>query len=181
MKFLQGHWTFLGPGSEDKWYGDSHDQKGQWNCTANKMEQRFKEIGQLVFKRTSALSRGILMQRKGRRTIHVNGDSMNRELLFQTAHPANQPSTHGAAANRCRQFGLTEEEKGRVAIPVDNKFLTMVEPEEVDLLVSPPTQALGNSFHALEKKRQLTQLCEKSLLPTSCDRREDVQNSTGWG
>ena len=35
MKFLPGHWTFLGPGSEEKWCGDSHDQKGQWNCTAN--------------------------------------------------------------------------------------------------------------------------------------------------
>ena len=27
MKFLPGHWTFLGPSSEEKWYGDSHDQK----------------------------------------------------------------------------------------------------------------------------------------------------------
>ena len=25
MNFLQGHWTFLGPGSGNKWYGDSHD------------------------------------------------------------------------------------------------------------------------------------------------------------
>ena len=81
------------------------------------------------------------------------------ELPFQTAHPANQPSAHGAAANRC-QFGLTEEENGRVANPVDNKILTMVEPEEVDLLVSLPTQALGNrmkgsvSFQFLEKKEQ---------------------------
>ena len=28
MKFSQGHWTFLGPGSEEKWYGSSScDQK----------------------------------------------------------------------------------------------------------------------------------------------------------
>ena len=27
MRFLQGHRTFQGPGSEEKWYGDSHDQK----------------------------------------------------------------------------------------------------------------------------------------------------------
>ena len=25
MRFLQGHWRFLGRGSEEKWYGDSHD------------------------------------------------------------------------------------------------------------------------------------------------------------
>ena len=82
MKFLQGHWTFLIPGSEEKWYRDSHDQKGQWNCTANKMVQRFKETGHPVFKSTSALSRGILKQRKGRCTIHFNGLSINTELLF---------------------------------------------------------------------------------------------------
>ena len=35
MKFLQGFWTFLGPGSEKRWYGDSHD--GQWARTANKI------------------------------------------------------------------------------------------------------------------------------------------------
>ena len=29
MKYLQGHWTFLGPGSDEKWHGDSHDQKRQ--------------------------------------------------------------------------------------------------------------------------------------------------------
>ena len=51
---------------------------------SQQMAQRFKETGHLVFKSTSALSRGILKQRKGRRTIHFNGDSMNTELLFQT-------------------------------------------------------------------------------------------------
>ena len=74
MRFLQRHWTFLGPGSEEKWYGDSHDQKGQWNCTASNMVQRFKETSHRIFKSTSALSRGIWMQRRARCTIHTNGD-----------------------------------------------------------------------------------------------------------
>ena len=33
---------------------------------------------------------------------------------------------------------MTNEEKERVAILVDNKILTVVEPEEVEMLVSPP-------------------------------------------
>ena len=65
----------------------------------------------------------------------------NTELLFQTVHSVNQLSVYGAVANWCYQFGLTEEEKGRVAILVDNKIWTMVEPEEVELLASPPTHA----------------------------------------
>ena len=148
------------------------------------MVQRFKGTGHPVFKSTSALSRGIVKQKKGRITTHFNGDSFNTELLFQTVHSVNQ--LHGAVANWCHLFALTEEEEGQVGIVVvDDKKLTMVEPEKVELLVSPPTQALGNrmqggavSFQTLEKNIQLTQLCEKSLLPTSCDRREDVQKST---
>ena len=114
------------------------------------MVQRFKESGHPVFRSTSAFSRGILKQDKGKRTIHFNGDSMNTELLFQTIHHV----SHGAVTDWCHQFGLTEKEKGRVSLPVDNKMLTVV----VELLVSPPTQALGNrrqgnvlSFKALEK------------------------------
>ena len=62
MKFLQGQWTFVGPGTEEKWYGSSHD--GQWDRTANKMVQQFKETGHPIFTATRALSRGILKQRK---------------------------------------------------------------------------------------------------------------------
>ena len=51
-KFSPRHWTFLGPGSEKRWCGDSHC--GQWDRTANKMVQQFKEIGQPVFIITSA-------------------------------------------------------------------------------------------------------------------------------
>ena len=143
MMFLQGHWTFLGPGSEKSWYGDSHDQKRQRNCTANKMVQRFKETGRTFFQSTSDLSRGILKQRKGKCTIHFSGDSTNRALLFLTVHSVNQLSVHGAVANWCHQFALTEEER-RVATLVETKKLPMVEPEEVELLVFRPTQAPGN-------------------------------------
>ena len=59
-RFLPRHWTFLGPGSEKKWYGNSYD--GQWNCTVNKMVQQFKETGHLIFTATSAVSRGKLKE-----------------------------------------------------------------------------------------------------------------------
>ena len=95
----------------------------------------------------------------------------NTELLFQPVHFVNQLSVYGAVANWCYQFAFTDEEKGRVAIPVDNKILTMVEPEEVELLVYLPTQAPGNrmqggalSFQKMEKKKQLTLFWEKAFF-----------------
>ena len=63
-RFLPGRWTFLCPGSEKKWYGSSYD--GQWDRTANKMVQQFKETGHPIFTATSALSRGMLTQRRGK-------------------------------------------------------------------------------------------------------------------
>ena len=56
----------------------------------------------------------------------------------------NQLSIYGAVANWCHQFGLPEEEKGRAHSSVDNKMLTSVQPEEVQLKVSPASMTPGN-------------------------------------
>ena len=87
-----------------------------------------------------------LKEKEGRETIHFNGYPANTELLFQTDYSVNRLSIYVAVANWCQQFGLTEEEKGRVNLSVDNKILTCVPPEEVQLLVSPLTKASGNSL-----------------------------------
>ena len=108
-------------GREVVWRSSCHAQKGQWNCTADKMVQRFKATGHLILKGISALSREILKQKKGKTSIHFNGDSMNKELLFQTLHSVNRLCVSGAVASWCYQFGSTEEEKGRTCTLVDNK------------------------------------------------------------
>ena len=108
-------------------------RKGNGIVTAAKMVQRFKETGHPVFKSISALSRGILMQKKGKTSIHFNVDSMNTQFLFQTIHSVNQFSFYGAVANWCHQFGSTEEGKGRTTTAVDNKILTKLKTEEVQL------------------------------------------------
>ena len=81
-KFSQGHWTFLGPGDEKKWYGKAkYAPEGKWDSAPSQMVQRFKETGHPVFTSASALSRGILRMLKGKETIHFNGDAMNTELF----------------------------------------------------------------------------------------------------
>ena len=66
------------------------------------------------------------------------------------------------------------EEKGRASNLVDTTILTKLKTEEVQFLVFPPTQATGNrtrekvlSFDELTGKIQLTQVCERNLLPIS--------------
>ena len=103
---------------------------------------------------------------------------MNTELLLQTVHSVKQISVYAAVTDWCYQFvGLANEEKEQVAIPVSN-FLTMVETEEVEMLVSPPNLALRNkmqgsaSFRILEKRVQMTQLCGEELLDNLLESKE---------
>ena len=116
---------------------------GEWDSTAKEMVQRFKETGHPVF---SALSRGILKRKKGEETMHFNGDSSNTELLFRIVHSVNQLSIYGSVANWCEQFGLTEGEKGREHLSVNKSILISVKSHEVQVLVSPPKMASGNSL-----------------------------------
>ena len=60
-----GQWSFLGPGSEKKWYSISEDSpQGEWDRTAEKMVT-LAESGHPVFRATSPLSRGQLKSKGG--------------------------------------------------------------------------------------------------------------------
>ena len=76
------------------------------------------------------------------------------------------------------------KKKNMPLFPWTMEFLTMVEREELEMLVSLPNLAVENkmqgsaSFRILEKRVQMTQLCEKALLSASCDSRKLLPNST---
>ena len=111
-RFSQGHWTFLCPGDEKKWYGTlPNTPEGKRDSTVTQMVERFKDTCHPVFKSINASSRGILKKNNNRDTIHFNADASNKELLFRIIHSVNQLSMYGAVSNRCKQFGLTEEER----------------------------------------------------------------------
>ena len=55
----RGHWSFLGAGSEKKWYG-TYDCKpdGSWGRTGEKMLLNFAGSGHPIFRGPSAFERG---------------------------------------------------------------------------------------------------------------------------
>ena len=65
-RFSPGRWSFLGPGSEKKWYStrDSKPQ-GEWDRVAELMMLKFGESKHPVFRSTSPLSRGVLKSKGG--------------------------------------------------------------------------------------------------------------------
>ena len=95
------HWSFLGPGSEKKWYGTyDHKPHGSRDRIAEKMLLNFAGSGHPVFHGTSALERGEIGRKgSGKKSIHFNGSTQNIELLLFV----NQLSIHGAVADMIRE------------------------------------------------------------------------------
>ena len=57
----KGHWSLLGPGTEEQWYGShTHQTEGRWNRSSEMMMLTLGESGHPVFRATSALDRGFL-------------------------------------------------------------------------------------------------------------------------
>ena len=136
----------------------------------------------------SALRRGILKKKNGRDTIHFNADASNTELTFRNIHSVSQLSIHGAVANWCEQFGLTEKEAGkeRQKESVIKGVLTSVKSQEVKLLVSRPKRVSGSSLREKIRTssrwhRQFTRVCELALFRHRVSPGSELQNSTWRG
>ena len=104
-KFGIGQWSFIGPGSEKKWYSMKEDSpQGIWDHTAEKMLLEFAESGHPIFRATTALSRGQLRSRgHGKLSIHYCADQATIETVFRIIVSANQLSLYGAVAEMCEE------------------------------------------------------------------------------
>ena len=83
-RFGAGQWSFLGPGSEKKWYSISEDSpQGEWDKMAVKMMVTLAESGHPVFRATSPLSRGHLKSKGGGQlSIHYCADQDTITTVF---------------------------------------------------------------------------------------------------
>ena len=71
-RFGTGQWSFIGPGSEKKWYSIREDSpQGEWDDMAERMMLEFAESGHPIFRATSPLSRGRLKS-KGHGKLSIN-------------------------------------------------------------------------------------------------------------
>ena len=56
-RFGIGQWSFIGPGSEKKWYSSENSPQGAWDNIAEQMLLEFAESGHPTFRATTPLSR----------------------------------------------------------------------------------------------------------------------------
>ena len=105
-RFARRHWSFLGPGSEKKWYGThAHKLDGDWDRTAEDVMLNFAESGHPIFRASSALERGELKSKGGgEKSTHYNGSGETVELILRTVISVTQLSFYGAAADLCKEL-----------------------------------------------------------------------------
>ena len=97
-RFSPGRWSFLGPGSEKKWYSTlERKPQGEWDRIAELMMFKFGESKHPVFRSTSPLSRGVLKSKGGGKlSIHFCADEGTIETVFRTIISVDQLSIYGA-------------------------------------------------------------------------------------
>ena len=83
-RFGKGQWSFVGPGSEQKWYCVREDSpRGVWEILAERMLVEFAESGCPILRATSPLSRGQLKSKgHGKLSIHYAADWETVETFF---------------------------------------------------------------------------------------------------
>ena len=104
-RFGIGQWSFIGPGSEKKWYSSENSPQGAWDNIAEQMLLEFAESGHPTFRATTPLSRGILKSKgRGKLSIHFAADQDTIDTIFRIIVSANQLSVYGAVAAVCEEF-----------------------------------------------------------------------------
>ena len=105
-EFGIGQLSFIGPGSEKKWYSaEENSPRGVWDRIADEMLLEFAESGHPIFRATTPLSTGILKSKGHRKlSIHFTADYPTIETVFRIIISANQLSIYGAVANICEEF-----------------------------------------------------------------------------
>ena len=116
-RFGIGQWSFIGPGSEKKWYSSENSPQGAWDNIAEQMLLEFEESGNPTFRATTPLSRGILKSTgRGKLSIHFAADGDTIGAIYRIILSVNQLSVYGAVAAVCEEFESHQDRSGEPEI-----------------------------------------------------------------
>ena len=116
-RFGFGQWSFIGPGSEKKWYSSECSPQGAWDNIAEQMLLEFAESGHPIFRATTPLSRGNLKSKgRGKLSIHFAADQDTIDTIYRIILSVNQLSVYGAVAAICEEFENHQDRTGEPEI-----------------------------------------------------------------
>ena len=116
-RFGIGQWSFIGPGSEKKWYSSENSPQGAWDNIAEQMLLEFAESGHPIFRATTPLSRGALRSKgRGKLSILFAADQDTIDTIYRIILSVNQLSVYGAVAAMCEEFESHQDRTGEPVI-----------------------------------------------------------------
>ena len=116
-KIWYWEWSFIGRGSEKKWYPSENSPQGAWDHIAEEMLLEFAESGHPSFPATTPLSRGTLKSKgRGKLSIHFAADGDTIDTIYRMILPVNQLSVYGAVAAVCEEFESHQDRSGEPEI-----------------------------------------------------------------
>ena len=123
-RFGIGQWSFIGPGSEKKWYASENSPQGAWDHVAEDMLLKFAESGHPIFRSTTPLSRGKLKSKgKGKVSIHFSADTDTVDTIYRIILSVNQLSIYGAVAAICDEYEGHQDRTGQPVILVGQSIV----------------------------------------------------------
>ena len=168
-KFGAGQWSFLGPGSEKKWYSISEDSpQGEWDKLAELMLLKFGESGHPVFRATSPWSRGVLKSKGGGKlSIHYCADFKTIETVFRTIISVNQLSIFGAVSDLCDEYSSCQARTVRPVLAGQSDPL--FEPARLLMTTPTPSTEVPAQEGLLQKyKERVGRLSQQERLIKLC-------------
>ena len=116
-RFGIGQWSFIGPGSEKKWYSSENSAQGAWDNIAEKMLLEFAESGHPTFRATTPLSRGQLKSKgRGKLSVHFSADQDTIDTIYRIILSVNQLSVYGVVAAVCEEYDDQPDRAGEPEI-----------------------------------------------------------------
>ena len=123
-RFGIGQWSFIGPGSEKKWYSSENSPQGAWDHIAEDMLLEFAESGHPIFRATTPLSRGKLKSKgRGKLSIHFTADQDTVDTIYRIILSVIQLSVYGAVAAICEEFEDHQDRSGEPVILVGQSIV----------------------------------------------------------
>ena len=166
-RFGEGQWSFIGPGSQKKWYSIKEDSpQGIWDKIAERMLLEFAESGCPIFRATGPLSRGQLIS-KGhvKLSIHCAADLETIEAIFRIIVSANQLSLYGAVAEMCEEYETLHDRSGRPDVVMGQSIVLSEIKTEVPLENDDPAyqnvllQQYEERIERLSQQDRLSKFC----------------------
>ena len=166
-KFGKGQWSFIGPGSEKKWYSMKEDSpQGIWDKLADKMLLEFAESTCPIFRATCPLSRGQLRSKgHGKLSIHFAADQDTIETIFRIIVSANQLSLYGAVANMCEEYESLHDRSGQPDKVMGQSIVLSEIKTEVPLENDDPAY---QNFVSQQYEERIEKLSQQDKLSKCC-------------